>query len=501
MFFSRRDQAVFSTSSRLSLLLAFISVFSAFSAAQTATPAALSDTFAEVTKKVEPAVVSIDAKQRTPEVARRGRPQPGNSDDILEFLGRQFPPAPRAAVGSGFIVDKAGYIVTNLHVVENAARIVVRLDSGEELTATLVGDDVETDLAVLKVDAGRDLPFVKFGDSEKARVGDWVLALGSPFGLSRTVTAGIISHVQRQTPESTSFQRFIQTDAAVNRGNSGGPLVNMNGEVIGVNSQIATATGDYNGISFALPSSEAARVFEQIRTNGKVRRGYLGITLDSVKAEYAKIYGLNDQRGAIVLEIREPDGAAATAGIRSGDIIVEFDGRPVADAQDLIGKVASVSPDRTVDLTYLREAGTQMERKTVPVKLGLRELRAARNDDTPRKLPIDPPDETAKPFGMTVIEITPELANSLKLTDAKGLVVKEINPESFIADVKLSTGVEALGQGDVIVRINRVPVTTAAAFYELAGKLKKGDPVVMHVLSPVPGPQRTVLKIVQFTVQ
>lgn len=500
MFFALRDHAVPVSSSRLPILLVLIAIFASAIAAQVTTPAALSDAFAAATKKVEPAVVSIDAKSRPSEISRRGGTQ-GNSDDILEFLGRQFPPKPIAAVGSGFIVDSSGYVITNYHVVQEAVKIVVKLDSGEEHVAEMVGFDDETDIAVLKINAGRDLPFIKFGDSEKARVGDWVLAIGSPFGLSRTVTAGIISQVQRETPQGSPFQRFIQTDAAINRGNSGGPLVDLNGDVIGVNSQIATSTGDYNGIGFALPAAEASRVFEQIRTSGRVRRGYLGITLDSVKAEYAKVYGLNEQRGAIVVEIREAAGPGAVAGLRSGDIIVEFDGKPVADAQDLIVKVAATEPDRPVDLTYLREAGNTMERKTVPLKLGIRPPRITAAADAPRTLPVEPAPEDKKPFGLTLADITPELSTSLKLENQKGVVVRDINPASYIAEVKLSTGVEALDRGDIILRLNRVPVATPAAFSELVSKLKKGDPVVLHVITPVPGPQRSVLKIVQFTVQ
>src|SRR5690606_17119813 len=194
--------------------------------------AALSDAFAVAAKRVEPAVVSIDAKARVSEETAR-RELPSDPDDILEFFRRQMPrDRPTSAVGSGFIVDPAGYIVTNAHVVEEAARITVRLDSGDEYIASLVGMDAETDIAVLKIDAGRTLPTVTFGDSGAVKVGEWVLAIGSPFGLNRTVTAGIISQVERETPRGSAFQRFLQTDAAINRGNSGGPLVNLRGEVI-----------------------------------------------------------------------------------------------------------------------------------------------------------------------------------------------------------------------------------------------------------------------------
>ena len=316
----------------------------------TITPEKLSASFAEVSKRVEAAVVNIDTKGKVPDVKLKGGDDSaGDSDDILDFFKRQMPRRPAYAVGSGFIVDKSGYVITNYHVIEDAARITVSLPSGEEYVAKVVGIDEETDLAVLKIDAGRDLPFIKLGDSDKARVGDWVLAIGSPFGLAKTVTAGIISQTNRETPTGNAFQKFIQTDAAINRGNSGGPLVNMNGEVIGVNSQIATSTGDYNGIGFALPSNEAANVYGQILQNGKVRRGYLGVLLDSVKSEFAKVYNLPEAKGAIITEVRP--GAAEDAGLKANDVILEFNGQKVESAQDLIQKVAGTTPDQSVSVT------------------------------------------------------------------------------------------------------------------------------------------------------
>lgn len=464
-------------------------------------PEKLSDAFAEVAKKVGPAVVSIDAKSRTRESAR-GEASPDDADDLLEFFRRQIPRRSATAIGSGFIVDKSGYILTNAHVIEDAAKVTVRLDSGEELAAEIIGSDEETDIAVLKVNAGRDLPAVKFGNSENARVGDWVLAIGSPFGLNRTVTAGIISQTKRETPYATPFQKFIQTDAAINRGNSGGPLVNLNGEVIGVNSQIATSTGDYNGVGFALPSTEAEQVYKQLLTDGKVRRGYLGILLDSVKAEYAKVYEMDDERGAIVVDVRDNDGPAAAAGLKAGDVIVEFDGQAVVNAQDLIAKVASTPPDRSVNVIYLREVGKDIERRSVSMRLGERPPNARGGTrNTPSRLPLERDKPDSRPFGLTLSNVTPALAASLKLEGKGGVEVKEINPESFIADVKLSSGADALRQGDIIIRVNRKPVADQASFTAIVRELKKGDAVVMHVLTPVPGNRATELKIVQFSVQ
>ncbi|HNU09529.1 MAG TPA: trypsin-like peptidase domain-containing protein, partial [Pyrinomonadaceae bacterium] len=321
-------------------------VLASFSAAQTnvdkirsasITPDKLSASFAEVAKAVEPAVVNIDTRAKTPSVTVRGNDdQPNEIGDMLRSSRR-----PVYAVGSGFIVDKTGFIITNSHVIEDAAKIYVQLAGGEEFVAKVVGVDDETDLAVLKIEAGRDLPVLKFADSGTARIGDWVLAFGSPFGLANTVTAGIVSQVKRETPTTPArpFQKFIQTDAAINRGNSGGPLVNMNGEVIGVNSQIATGTGDSNGIGFALPSNDAARVLKQLIENGKVRRGYLGVNMDSVRGEFAKVYGLPVAAGAVITNIPDQNSAAAAAGLLPGDVVLEVDGRKVADAQDLISLV------------------------------------------------------------------------------------------------------------------------------------------------------------------
>lgn len=482
--------------------LIFVIAF-AFSTAAFAQPEKVTNTFAEVTKRVEPAVVSIDTKSKMPQAQARGTQTPGDGGDVMDFLRRQMQQRPVHAVGSGFIVDKRGFIVTNAHVVEDAARITVKLDSGEEYFARVVGTDEQTDIAVLKIDVRRDLPAVKFGDSDKAEVGDWVLAIGSPFGLAKTVTAGIISQKQRETPTSSVFQRFIQTDAAINRGNSGGPLVNLDGEVIGVNSQIATSTGDYNGVGFALPSRETEYVYSQIIKNGKVRRGYLGVLLDSVQAEFATVYGLKDKRGSIVTDIRDKQGPAALAGITAGDIIVEFNGQPVVNAQDLISKVASSPPDQAITLGFLRENGSNLEKRTVTVTLTERPSRASAGDENNdrRVLPVDGIKPELKPFGLTLAEITPALAAQYKLEGQKGLIVKEINPASFIADVKNSTGGDALDEGDLIQRINRVNVVELKAFNEVVGKLKVGDPVVMHVLTYNPALRSPQLKIVQFTVR
>src|SRR2546429_9786380 len=304
---------------------------------------------------------------------------------------RRQPPRPTRGVGSGFIIDPKGYILTNNHVIDGATRITIGLLTGERFRGKVIGVDKETDLAVIKIDASRDLPVMKFGDSNAAQVGDWVLAIGSPFGLDQTVTAGIISKKDRDTT-SSSFQRFLQTDAAINRGNSGGPLVNMHGEAIGVNSQIATLTGDYNGIGFALPSNEAKFVTEQILSQGKVRRGFLGVSLESVRAEFARVYRLPDARGAVVVDMPPDRGGlvtpAAKAGIQLNDVIVEFNGQPVQDSNDLIAKVAATNVGQSVMLTYLRDVDGKLERRTAIAMLADRSESISKdNDVAPREKP------------------------------------------------------------------------------------------------------------------
>jgi serine protease Do len=493
----------------------FFGLSASFSLAQTAdaerlktaaiTPETLSASFAEVSKRVEPAVVNIDTKGKIPaEITLKGEGADQNTpDDITEFYRRLAPRRPSYAVGSGFILDKSGYIMTNFHVIEDASRITVKLQSGEEYVAKVIGTDEDTDLAVLKIDAERDLPFVKFGNSEAAEIGDWVLAIGSPFGLAQTVTAGIISQTKRETPYASQFQKFIQTDAAINRGNSGGPLVNMKGEVIGINSQIATLTGDYNGIGFALPSNTAADVYQQITQIGRVRRGYLGVNLESVKAEFAKIYNLTEAKGAIITDVKDKKSAAANAGLQTGDIILEYNGEKINGATDLVAKIASTAPAKEINVVYLREVGINLERRTAVVKIAERPTngKSADEETAPKKMPISDVKKPVEPFGLTLIEITPQLAAVYKLEGAKGLIIKNINPASYIADVKNSSGGDALGEGDLIQRINRANVTDLKTFNETVSKLKKGDAVVLQIQSYDLRTRSIQFRIVQFTVQ
>ncbi|HET6891576.1 MAG TPA: trypsin-like peptidase domain-containing protein [Pyrinomonadaceae bacterium] len=471
-------------------------------------PEALSASFAEIARRVEPAVVNIETMTAVPEVAEKDGDNDEPSNNPLIDMFRRQARRPSRGVGSGFIVSPKGYILTTEHVVEGATRITVGLQSGDKYRGRIVGIDEETDVAVIKIDSPHDLPTVVLGDSNSAEVGDWVLAMGSPFGLDQTVTAGIISKKERETPYFSSFQRFLQTDAAINRGNSGGPLVNMRGEVIGVNSQIATSTGDYNGIGFALPANEASFVYRQIVAQGKVRRGYLGITLDSVKEEFAKVYGLPEAKGAVVMDVQQTrEGEltpAAKAGIQANDIIIEFNGQPIVSAQDLIQKVASSPVGETVTLTYLRDTDGKLQKQTANVVLGERPGRGAappiKVTEEPNPTKKKESDSKAPHLGITLTELTQQLMTEKHLTGVRGLYIKDVDPNGLVADIRVG-GQPVLSEGDVITRINRIPVTTLGDFQRVLNGLKPGDPIVLNVSRYQTNPDRINQRIVQFTYQ
>ena len=474
-------------------------------------PEALSASFAEIARRVEPAVVNIETTQAQVETTEKDedKEDSATNNPLLDMFRRQQR-KPAHGVGSGFIVSPKGYILTNYHVIEDAARITVGLQSNEKYRGTVVGFDPETDVAVIKIDASKDLPTLTLGDSNAAQVGDWVLAMGSPFGLDQTVTAGIISKKERESPYFNVFQRFLQTDAAINRGNSGGPLVNMRGEVIGMNSQIATSTGDYNGIGFALPSNETSFVYKQLVAQGKVKRGYLGITLESVHEEFAKVYGLSEAQGAIVTSVTATEGGqqtpAAKIGMQASDIIVEFEGTPVRNAQDLIQRVASTPVGQQVSLVFLRDLNGKLDKRSVSVALGERPPSTLREWTEPTK----PSPKSADPrgnslhLGVTLAELTPQLLADRHLTGAQGLYVKEIDPNGLVAEIRIQpTGAPALAEGDVINRINRVPVNSLADFQHVVSNLKAGDPIVLNVtrLQRDAKGDRLLPLIVQFTYQ
>ena len=463
-------------------------------------PEALSASFAEIARRVEPAVVNIDTVSATPQVAEKD----GENDDdedgdnpLLDML-RRHSRRPSKGVGSGFVVDPKGLILTNYHVVQDMSRIMVKLQTGETLRGQVVGHDEETDLAVIKINAGRELPAVRIGNSDEVQVGDWVLAIGSPFGLEQTVTAGIISTKERQTEEGASFRRFLQTDAAINRGNSGGPLVNMRGEVIGVNSQIATTTGDYNGIGFALPANVAGSVYKQLVAEGRVRRGYLGVYLGPVGREFATVYQLPAAKGAIVRDVADEQGPAAKAGMQANDVVVEFNGQQVENAQDLINRVASTPVGQTVQVTYLREINNKLERRIASVTVAERPVRPSGGGTRDRNetLSIKPMSEAPKvekpTLGIKLSELTQQITNERNLKGVRGLFVQEVDQAGIASDAGLQRYM-------VIQRVNRAPVNTIEDFERIINALKPGDPIVMHVANH--NGERITQTIVQFTFQ
>ena len=466
-------------------------------------PEALSASFAEIARRVEPAVVNIDTVAAAPPQAAEKKDEDNDEDDSdspLFDLWRRRARRPSRGVGSGFVVDPKGIILTNYHVVQNMTGIMVKLQSGEQLRGTVIGSDEETDVAVIQVKPAKDLPAVMLGNSDDAQVGDWVLAIGSPFGLEQTVTAGIISTKERQTDPGASFRRFIQTDAAINRGNSGGPLVNMRGEVIGINSQIATSTGDYNGIGFALPTNIASSVYKQLMTTGKVRRGYLGVFLDSVRPEFARVYELPAAKGAIIKDVADAQGPAGRAGIQTNDVVVEFNGQPVESAQDLISKVAGTPVGQAVQLTYLREVNNKLERRTASVTVG--ERPAPRNstasedgdekEGESKQKQTGAEKNTRPAIGLTLSELTPQIANERNLKGVRGLFVKDVDQAGLAFDA----GVQKFM---VIQRVNRQSVSTIEDFERIINSLNSGDPIVMHVAAY--NGERVTQSIVQFTFQ
>ena len=399
-------------------------------------PVQLSNVFARIAAEVGPAVVNIDVES----TLETGRGQiPDAFRDFFDFFGDRAPEPdesrPVASLGSGFIVDPAGYIVTNNHVVDGANKITVRLDDDSEFEATLIGTDEETDLAVIKIDAGRDLPFVKMGNSDGANRGDWVLAVGSPFGFEQTITAGIISAKGRDVPGGEQFQRFIQTDAAVNRGNSGGPLVNMAGEVIGVNTAIISNNQQFAGLAFALPSNIAIDVYNQLIERGRVTRGSIGITYNgNPDPELIRAFGL--EHGVVVLDLI-PGGPAEEAGFQVSDVITAIDGQPVTGGEVLLRLVAGQEVGDTVPIAVYRAGEELVLNVTIADRSVL--IRGQTANLIPRGRDED--DETAATsLGIRVQEITPQARSLPGGRNLRGVMIASVESDSGAAEAGLARG-------------------------------------------------------------
>ena len=407
------------------------------------------DSFADLSQQLLPTVVNISTSQTLKATQKSAIPDvpPGSplEDLFKNFLGpNRNLPRHVTSLGSGFIIDPSGLIVTNNHVIEDADQITVTLNDGTSLPARLIGRDEKTDLALLKVNSRKPLPAAHFGDSDKARIGDWVIAIGNPFGLGSTVTAGIVSARNRNI-DAGPYDEFIQTDAPINRGNSGGPLFDMTGSVVGVNSAIYSPTGGSVGIGFSIPSNMARDVIAQLRTSGMVRRGYVGVNIQQVTDDIAEGMGLPAAAGALVSNVT-PNGPASRAGIHTGDIILSFDGRKIVDARMLSRIAAATQIGKTVNVDVLRN------RQHIPLRLTVQRL----NEATPRPVKAPPPKPRSKmsQLGLSLSPLDGDARAEFRVPGGvEGVVVTDVEPDSP-ADEK------NVRPGDVIVAVANQPVRT-----------------------------------------
>jgi serine protease Do len=451
-------------------------------------PVALSNEFTRIAQKIRPSVVNIqvEALPKRTEGGSTPRDRDGMEDFFRKFFG--LPDGPggfsdgdqrRPGEGSGVIVDAHGYIMTNRHVVEGVDRVRVRLVEDEKLyDARLIGSDEETDIAVIKIDAGRELQAAPFGNAAGVEVGDWALAVGSPFGYRESVTVGIISAKSREVQSGgvqRPFQKFLQTDAAINPGNSGGPLVNIRGEVIGINTAIVTRSGGYEGLGFALASNIAADVYNKIIKHGKVPRGSIGISFRPSAPALLRTYGA-PEGGVFVEQVRPRDGPAARAGIKPEDVIIEIDGKPIQDGDQLIDMVASIPIGTKVPIVVLRNG----DRQTLQVEIADR-AELFRDELSMGPEPGDLPGESAEIlFGISVKNLTDADREQLAYEGEAGVLVTEVEPASFADDIGLQVR-------DIIVAINREPVASLSDIRRLQSTLKPGDDVVFKVMSRAVG--------------
>ncbi len=458
-------------------------------------PQQLSNTFSQISKQLEPTVVNINTESTVKNPHRNLRRAPGSQggeegtnpdgspfDDFFDrFFGGQGgqggqggggpDPGPirQRSLGSGVIVDSKGYILTNRHVVEKADRVRVHLmddPAGTQHEAKVIGMDQETDLAVIKIEADHSLPVAKLGNSDSVQVGDWVLAIGSPFGLTETVTAGIISAKGRNIVPGRQFQTFIQTDAAINPGNSGGPLVNMAGEIIGINTAIYTETSSYAGVGFAMPSNTIANVYNQlIGPEHKVTRGSIGVQFSAQPSQaVSRVYG----EGVTISDV-VAGSPAEQAGLKVGDTITSVDGKKVANGDELVAEIASRKPGSKAKLGYMRNGKASETSVTIADRSKLFAARLGEEEDNGE-------DAQAKEskLGLTVKPVTADLAERMDVPAGKGVIVQEVKPGSFAEDVSVN-------RGDIILEINKQPVNNEDEFRRIESGLKSGQDVVFLV--------------------
>lgn len=437
-----------------------------------------SNIFVEIAKKQNPAVVNISVKSKGPEPTVRApapqRPNPNpnappGQDPFRDFYDRFFGERennkPKRGMGSGFIIDEKGHILTNYHVVDGADEIVVSVTQGDEekeMNATLIGHDSKTDIALIKIVPKKGEPktfhHLNFGNSDKLEVGEWVMAIGNPFGLSHTVTVGVVSAKDR-TIGAGPYDEYIQTDASINPGNSGGPLINIKGEVIGINTAIISGnTGGNVGIGFAIPINVAKGILSDLREKGTVTRGWLGVMIQKITPELADSFKLSDDNGALVGDVI-PDGPADKSGIKRGDVIVKFNNQQVKEMEELPKIVASTTPGKAVPVEVIRDGKSEIIQVTIAVL-----------KDTQTKVASLPKDR----LGMEVQDITAELAQSLKLDATEGVLVSNVVQGK-------SAGEAGLRRGDVITEINRKPVRHIEDYRSQTSSLKEGDTALMLI--------------------
>jgi serine protease Do len=429
------------------------------------TAADLSKAFESVAKQVEPAVVNVSTEQI---IHSAGALIP---DPFSQFFGNESPfggffnqvphDLKQHSLGSGFIVESRGYILTNYHVVKNASKIKVKLQDGRILDAAMLGTDPQTDLAALQIKAS-NLPYLRLADSDQAKVGEWVLAFGSPFGLEETMTAGIISAKGRVIGVGP-YDNFLQTDAAINPGNSGGPLVDLTGEVVGINTMILSESGGFQGIGLAIPAAMANNVYRQLVTNGKVTRGWLGVHIQEMTPELAKSFNLEEAKGVLIAQV-DSNSPAAKAGLQSGDVILIYDGKEIKSSRDLSLAVAESKVGVPAELKVLRN-GREM---TFHVSIGERPDDVAQDNVAPRE-------EQRGKLGITVENIPPEAASEMNLSSRTGALVTEVRPGSPADE-------GGIRPGDVIREINHAPIRNAADVQAvMRDLLRKGQTVLLKV--------------------
>lgn len=443
--------------------------------------------FADLVERVSPAVVTVTVEEKA------NVQQAFNPADLPEPFRHFFDqfgapgqqrqiPRKAVAMGSGFIIDKSGYIVTNNHVVDGATKITVKLPDGREFKAKLIGTDPATDIALIKIKSPKALPIVEFGDDRQARVGDWVIAVGNPFGLSNTVTAGIISSIGRNVGNG-AYTDYIQIDAPINRGNSGGPTFNIQGKVIGMNTMIYSPSGGSVGIGFAIPASTIHDVIDQLKAHGKVARGYLGVLIQSITPEIASSLGNKDMKGAIVASV-VPNSPAAKSGLKAGDVVLAVNGKDVEDSRDLTRRVAALQAGAHAKFSIVRNGDT----KTVDVKIGQRkEDQVAANSSGPHGSSAH---DTAKAMGLGLAAVTPDIRRQYNLDDdVTGVLITHVDSNSDAAE-------KGLRPGNVVVSVGNVPVRNPQDLSEkVEAARKEGRKSVLMLVVDANGQHFVAVKI------